>query len=434
MQLNFNLDSYHALVDRIAHNIGHHMGEETPDWLHFVMHVVLVWGPLALIILSVIYGYRLVRKKAMRRPSQGRVPAANHVSGLPNGVFGFVLRFSRRDQIALVVAGIMAMPVLYATLELPKIIINDAIASHHFPLHFLGQNMSQAEYLFALSALYLVAILANSSFKFGINIYKGQVGERLLRRLRLTIFRRWRAGAGSVRRSEVIPLIAQEVEPIGGFAADSFALPVFQGGTFLTVLVFMFVQDPVLGAAAITFLPVQLSIIPRLQRKVNRLARRRVAEVRSLGGHLGDQAGHDLRSGEEIRTIGSLVKRIETIRRRIHRSKYFIKSLNNFLTALTPFFFYSIGGYLVIEGRLSMGALVAVLAAYKDFSTPLRELFRYYQAVEDVRIRYDEMMKFLAEGRSMQEAERQRMAAQVSPRPIAANADSQQLDAIAGGV
>jgi len=29
-----------------------------------------------------------------------------------------------------------------------------------------------------------------------------------------------------------------------------------------------------------------------------------------------------------------------------------------------------VGGYLVIEGQLSLGALVAVLAAYKDFSVP----------------------------------------------------------------
>ena len=53
---------------------------------------------------------------------------------------------------------------------------------------------------------------------------------------------------------------------------------------------------------------------------------------------------------------------------------------------------------LVIEGRLTLGALVAVLAAYKDFSSPLRELFRYYQSSEDVRIRYEEMLRFLGAG------------------------------------
>src|SRR3546814_698664 len=72
-----------------------------------------------------------------------------------------------------------------------------------------------------------------------------------------------------------------------------------------------------------------------------------------------------------------------------------MKGLSNFISQMTPFFFYTIGGYLVIEGKLSFGALIAVLVAYKDFSAPLRELFRYYQTMEDVRVRYEELRRFL---------------------------------------
>ena len=92
----------------------------------------------------------------------------------------------------------------------------------------------------------------------------------------------------------------------------------------------------------------------------------------------------------------SVFKALEQVRRRIFRLKFFIKALNNFLTALTPFLFYSLGGYFVIEGRITLGALVAVLAAHKDFSAPLKELFRYYQALEDTRIRYQEITTFFA--------------------------------------
>ena len=63
---------------------------------------------------------------------------------------------------------------------------------------------------------------------------------------------------------------------------------------------------------------------------------------------------------------------------------------------MVPFFFYLIGGYLVIRGQISFGALVAVLAAHKDFSAPLRELLMYYQIAEDVRVRYREMQRFVA--------------------------------------
>lgn len=290
----------------------------------------------------------------------------------------------------------MSMPVLYATLELPKTIINSALAEEHLPQEYFGQFVSQVNHLFILCTAYLAAILVNGGLKFYINLFKGRVGERLLRRLRLTLFRLWRAGAGSPQRTEVIPLITQEVEPIGGFAADAFALPVFQGGTFLTILIFMFVQDPILGAAAITLLPLQLALIPRLQRKINHLARLRVHEMRFLGGRLGEQAVSETETFGNSNAIVSSLKCIETIRLEIHRSKFFMKSLNNFLTALTPFFFYAVGGYLVIENRLTLGALIAVLTAYKDFSAPLRELFKYYQTVEDVRVRYDEIRRFIS--------------------------------------
>ena len=187
----------------------------------------------------------------------------------------------------------------------------------------------------------------------------------------------------------------QEVEPIGGFASEAFALPVFQGGTFLTILVFMFLQDPYLGAAAIALLPLQLALIPRLQRKVNVLARARMGEVRYLSGQLGSQATTDSLSGIHSKAVGGSLKEIERIRLSIHRAKFFAKSLNNFLSSLTPFFFYAIGGYLVINGKLSLGGLVAVIAAYKDFSAPLSELFRYYQSREDVKIRYEGVDEFL---------------------------------------
>ena len=52
-------------------------------------------------------------------------------------------------------------------------------------------------------------------------------------------------------------MVTAEVEPLGGFIGDAFALPVIQGGTLLTIVAFMFIQDPILGVAAIALYPVQ---------------------------------------------------------------------------------------------------------------------------------------------------------------------------------
>jgi ABC-type multidrug transport system fused ATPase/permease subunit len=381
----------HDTLVSVVDMLGYGLEADLPAWLHPILHVVLIWAPLTLLL---ILGGRIVslfRRRQRRRPKLA--PKAR--GGFQPSVMGYVLRRSGRAQLGLMALGLATMPVLYATFELPKEIINNAIDSQHFPVAVGPLSLGQIDYLLALSLLFLLAHLLSSGLKYSLNVQKGRVGERVLRHLRLTIFGHWRRGAGGPKRSEVIPLLAQEAEPIGGFAAEVLAQPVFQGGTFITILVFMFAQDPILGAAAVTLLPVQLAIIPMLQRRINRLARRRVAEMRALGGELGDQAAGHGTGRQGLRNVASAVKKLQTIRQDTHRVKFLMKSINNFLGALTPFFLYSIGGYLVIDGRLSLGALIAVLAAYKDLSAPLRELFGYYQQMEDVRIRYAEMLAYL---------------------------------------
>lgn len=387
---------YHTFIHWLAGVLGQTISEQTPTWLHPLLHLTLFWGPALMLCVLVLFGARLAWKRFKVPREKAVVYSPPVAPGFAKGILRFIYVNSKKDQIALACLGILAMPILYLSLELPKIIINDAIESGHFPITSFGLVLDQERFLFAASALFLVVISLHGGLKFLINVYKGRVGERLLRRTRLLVYRAWSRGAGGEKRTEVIPIIVQEVEPIGGFASEAFSLPVFQGGTFITIVTFMFVQDPILGMAALGLLPIQLAVIPRLQRKINQLARQRMIKVRSLSGTLGDQANQLGPNGSELRSVGGKLREIERIRRRIHRVKFFMKALNNFLTALTPFFFYSIGGYLVIQGSLTLGALVAVLAAYKDFSAPLRELFRFYQSFEDVRIRYAGVLAYLS--------------------------------------
>lgn len=46
------------------------------------------------------------------------------------------------------------------------------------------------------------------------------------------------------------------------------------------------------------------------------------------------------------------------------------------------------GGYLVLQHSLSLGALIAALAAHKDFAAPLKALFAYYQNWQDAKVRW----------------------------------------------
>ena len=388
------LDRYHDLLHDFTAFVGYQYDETAPDWIHPFIHVIFVVVP-AMLVSVVVY---LIITGILRRLSRKNVyvPQPQTVRGMDTSLFKTVLQYTRKQQVLMILLSLVAMPILYVTLELPKQIVNNALNAERFPLEFFGYGFDQVMLLMVLSGLYLMAISLNGLNKYVLNVFKGYVAERFLRRFRLLIYRQWRNDVEAQKQSEIIPILAQEVEPVGGFAADVITLPILQGGTLLTILLFMFMQDPVLGAAALTVLPIQLILLPRLQRRVNILSRKRIKEVRLLGKQLSDQLSAGQSSHSGLEQAGKNFRELEVVRRQIFRLKFFIKALNNFLTAITPFLFYSLGGYFVIEGRISLGALVAVLAAHKDFSAPLKELFRYYQTLEDTRIRYHEITLFFS--------------------------------------
>ena len=318
-------------------------------------------------------------------------------------LFGFIWRYSKRDQIILLVLTAISFPFLYLSLDLPKTIINKAIGGKDVPEEIFGMTVDQIDYLLILSGAFLALVFVNGGFKFYVNVFRGQLGERMLRRLRYSLLARvLRFPIPQFKRvsqGEVIQMVNSEVEPLGGFVGDSIALPAFQGGTLLTILVFMFVQDWMLGLAAIALYPVQGYIIPKLQWHVNQLGKARVRNVRVLAEKIGEAVSgiEEVHANDGARRIlARFTERlgvIYDIRYEIFRRKFFIKFINNFIAQLTPFFFYSIGGYLVIKGDLTFGALVAILAAYKDLSAPWKELLTYYQRLADSRIKYDQVIE-----------------------------------------
>ncbi|WP_458576180.1 ABC transporter transmembrane domain-containing protein [Aliamphritea spongicola] len=126
------------------------------------------------------------------------------------------------------------------------------------------------EFLLLLSGMLLLTVLISGAFKMRINTYKGVIGERMVRRLRYLLLERvLRFPPGQFQRvsqGEIIATVTSETEPLAGFIGDSLAQPLFQGGTMITILTFMFVQDPILGIVAISMIPLQAYIIPRMQK------------------------------------------------------------------------------------------------------------------------------------------------------------------------
>lgn len=289
-------------------------------------------------------------------------------------------------------------PLLYLTLELPKRIINDAIGADGDVVNVYGYTIEQIPYLFLLCVLFLIAILAHGLLKMRINTMKGVLAERMLRRFRYSLIARiLRFPQPYFRRTseaEIVSMVTAEAEPLGGLMGDAIAQPVLQTGQMFTILAFLFMQSFWLGLAAVAFIPLQAWLIPKLQRQVNLLNKDRIQEVRKLAAEIGETAA----GASSLRTNGGWRYRMAKISKRlgilfdirfqIYQKKFFMKFINNFITQLTPFFFFSVGGFLVIKGSLTLGALVAALAAYKDLTGPWKELLAYYNQVQDMSLRW----------------------------------------------
>jgi putative ABC transport system ATP-binding protein len=349
---------------------------------------------------------------------------------MDKSLFRYVWRHSKRDQIIICAVVMASLPFYFASLDLPRRIVNEAIQGKAFgsgqsTAQFLSWTFSlpswlggasfkvfegfpvdQLQMLMGLSTLFLLLVLVNGAFKYWINVSKGALGERMLRRMRFELFalvlRFTPEALRHVKASETATIIKDEVEPIGGFIGDAFILPAFLGTQATTALIFIFVQNVWLGLMAGTVIGVQFVIIPRLRRELLKLGRERQLASRRLAGRISEVMDgievvhvHNATRWERAE-IGSRLFSLFDIRYRIYKRKFIVKFLNNLLAQLTPFLFYSVGGYLALKGRLDIGQLVAVIGAYRELPPPLKELIDWDQQRLDVQVKYDQVVQHFA--------------------------------------
>lgn len=345
---------------------------------------------------------------------------------METNLFRYVWQKSRGEQVIVLAIILASIPFYWASFDVPKRIVNDAIQGNafkngkttatllDFTLHlpswlggaswkvFGGFEVGQLGLLFGLSGYFLVLVLINGGFKYLINVRKGILGERMLRRMRYDLFSqlmRFRPeDIRAVKPAEVASMIKDEVEPIGGFVGDAFIQPVFLLSQALTALVFIMAQSVWLGSIALVIVLLQAIIIPILRKEQLRLGRERQIASRQLAGRIGEIVdagptiqGHGATTYVQSDIAGRLGRLFE-IRYALYKRKFAVKFLNNLLAQITPFFFYAVGGFFALQGRLDIGQLVAVIAAYRDLPPPIKELIDWDQQRNDVTIKYEQVI------------------------------------------
>ncbi|WP_131118937.1 ABC transporter transmembrane domain-containing protein [Lichenihabitans psoromatis] len=343
-------------------------------------------------------------------------------------LFRYIWTQTRKEQIWILFIILASMPFNFLMLDLPKYIVNGPIqakgfetanATQHFfqvkvPVPFglveggsyevmHGFDLNRLWSLIVLSGLFLLLVIINGLFKFYINTYKGRLGERMLQQLRYELIDRvLRFPPSEFRRvkpAEIATMIKDEVEPLGGFIGDSYVQPVFLGGQIITSIVFILLQNFSLGLIAVSLLLVQGVVIPRLRRKQLILGRQRQLTSRALAGRIGEiiddiESIHTNDTSNYQRAeLANRLTAIFAIRFALYQWKFFVKFLNNLLAQVTPFLFYMVGGFLAISGHLNIGQLVAVISAYKDLPSPVKDLIDWDQQRLDVEVKYTQVME-----------------------------------------
>src|SRR6185503_13459698 len=168
-----------------------------------------------------------------------------------------------------------------------------------------GFQVDQLQYLVIMSFVFLIAVVINGQFKKSINTQKGRMGERMLRRLRYELYDRILLFPTShfrkVKQAELATMIKDEVEPLGGFIGDAYVQPMFLGGQAITALLFIMLQNWLLGLIVIAILAVQAFLIPKLRKRVLVLGKQRQISARALAGRIAETAD----GSQEIHTHGT---------------------------------------------------------------------------------------------------------------------------------
>ncbi len=306
-------------------------------------------------------------------------------------LFSWVFSGNMKLQILLVFAIFLMVFVKVIPLEMQKRIVNETI------------KLRKIDLLFFYCGIYLIAVISANSLKFLTNILQTFLGQRAVAEMRkelyhriltlpLTFFKKTPAGM-------VVSSLANEIATAGDFVGMAVAVPLSNVLTLLVFTGYLLWLNPVLGAMSFLIYPFGLLMVAMLQQKANRANTMRVDTSRKLSSKIAEAVSgiHEIQVNGafriENRKYDEIVEALAKIRIVWNLYRFGVKVCSNFLTSLSQFLIFIVGGYLAINGRLELGALVAFISAQEKLYEPWRELIDFYQAYQDATVSYYRTME-----------------------------------------
>ena len=305
---------------------------------------------------------------------------------MPRSLFKYIIQKSGRTQIIAVILTLAVVPLATVPLDLQRRMLNDAVE---------GGNLSL---LIQLGALYLAAILLSDSLKYAMNRVRGRISAQVTHALRQSVYYcvytvvkpdSWKHGTHQgVDEGAVVSMLTSEVEKLGGFAGQAISQPLLQIGTAMVVVAYMLFIEPLVAGVALALYAPQLFIVPWLQGKINELALTRAVNVRKLGAFVVEIAEEDAIGNDVPEQFLDITNDIFAVRLRIEKLKWLMKALNNFLMKLGPFGIVTFGGWMVMQGNLEIGVIVAFMSGFERLGGPMRDTIAFYRQVSDAHMKY----------------------------------------------
>jgi ABC-type multidrug transport system fused ATPase/permease subunit len=305
---------------------------------------------------------------------------------MPSSLYKYIIQNSSRAQILAVILTLALVPLATVPLDLQRRMLNDAVE---------GGNLSL---LIQLSALYLGVILLSDILKYAMNRMRGRISAQVTHALRHSVYycvytvvkpESWKHGTHKgVDEGMVVSMLSSEVEKLGGFAGQAISQPVLQIGTALVVIAYMLFIEPLVAGVALALYAPQLFIVPWLQGKINKLALARAVHVRKLGAFVVEIAEEDAIGNEVPEQFLNITNDIFAVRLRIEKLKWLMKALNNFLMKLGPFGIIAFGGWMVMQGNIEVGVIVAFISGFERLGGPMRDTIAFYRQVSDAHMKY----------------------------------------------
>ena len=307
-------------------------------------------------------------------------------------LFSWVFSGSTKLQIILVLIIMITVVTRVIPLEMQKRIVNEAIF------------LRKIDLLFLYCGIYLAAVVASQGFKFLINYLETIIGQRALAAMRkalyhhiltlpLNFFRKTQPGM-------VVSSVVSELATSGTFVGMALAVPVTNILTLLAFAGYLIWLNWLLGVVSLSIYPIVLLLLPQLQKRANKANKKRVDTTRTLSSKIAESATgiHEIHGNGsyhiENQRFDSIVDQLYKIRVVWTLFRHAVKVVNNFFSNLSPFLIFILGGYLAMQGRLELGALVAFLSAQEKLYNPWKELIEFYQVYQDASVTYKRTMEY----------------------------------------